>query len=155
MASEQSFILDFTRSPSFFQNFNKEFDLDCMDGTVDGSFQLIIASYSPDNILDCLDEDGHLNEDVTVGVDEDGNDLIENIGLVWTPDSYGDGTIGLSDDVTFDIGDINTQIKAVFLINSDGYVMGYSINMVAIPVTYEVVFDEDVIFWDIRRYTNG
>ena len=155
MASEQSFILDFTRSPSFFQNFNKEFDLDCMDGTVDGSFQLIIASYSPDNILDCLDEDGHLNEDVTVGVDEDGNDLIENIGLVWTPDSYGDGTIGLSDDVTFDIGDINTQIKAVFLINSDGYVMGYSINMVAIPVTNEVVFDEDVIFWDIRRYTNG
>ena len=149
MASEQSFILDFTRSPSFFQNFNKEFDLDCMDGTVDGSFQLIIASYSPDNILDCLDEDGHLNEDVTVGVDEDGNDLIENIGLVWTPDSYGDGTIGLSDDVTFDIGDINTQIKAVFLINSDGYVMGYSINTVAFEVTNKIKLEKDTILWSI------
>ena len=76
-----------------------------------------------------------------------------------TFDSNGDMQIGLGAEVRFDtdqIGERNIPLKAIFLRDkASKYVMGYSINMVAFTVTNVVVFDEDVIFWDVVRYNNA
>lgn len=155
--SEQSFIFDFARSPSFFEKFNIAFNISDMNKSKTAAnplmnFKLVLASYCPDNILDCIDANGLLNEEVTIGKDSNGNDLITTIGLDWLVDDYGDGTIELHDEAQFNIGDIDVPLKAVFLTSSSGYVIGYSINMVSIPVTNKVIFDDDVIFWDISRF---
>lgn len=167
MAEEHSFIFDFSRVDDFFENFNQTFFIEEMwkvtginsstgeytyAETGSDCFQLVLASYGGDNISDYLDEYGGLSSNVTVAVDEDGNELIEDISLDWYNRGNGEATIELHSDVTFDIGDINTPIKAVLLRSKEsGYIMGYSINMVSFTVTNQIKFDNDVIFWDIRR----
>ena len=154
--TEHSYIFDFRRVPSFFENFNESFSISDMNLSKTASpvlenFQLVLASYCPENIDECLDEDGLLNTDVVIAKDENDNDLIVTVGLDYLADEYGDATIELHDDATLDIGDINITFKAVFLTTLDGYVMGYSINPVNFTVTNKVVFDDDVVFWDIVR----
>lgn len=153
--AEQSFLFDFSRSPTFFENFNESFSLTDMNTsdseTVLENFQLVLASYCDDNIANCLDADGCLSSSVTVAKSIENVDLINTIGLDYIIDDYGDAIISLHDETTFVVGDTNIPLKAVFLQTLDGYVMGYSIMERAIPVTNKVVFDEDVIFWDITR----
>lgn len=160
MAEEQSFLFDFTRTPTFFENFNIKFNLSDMNTSKDvakplENFELVLASYCETNIQDCLNNDGTLADTVEIGVNADDEELVKTVGLDWIRDSYGDGTIELHGDVVFDVGDIDVQLKAIFLRDkTTKFVMGYSINMVAVPVTNQVVFDDEVIFWDITRFNN-
>ena len=158
--AEQSYIFDFTRVPSFFENFNVGFFVDEMYKPVGdevtppestGCFELVWCSYGDGtNIDDYLNEDGSLDETACTIHDT------EVCDLDWVQDEFGDATIGLHSAVTFTVGDANVPLKALFLRNcSSGYVMGYCINMVSFTVTNEAVFDEDVIFWDITRLSNG
>lgn len=169
MVEEQSYIFDFSRVDDFFENMNQSFFLDEMwkvtgesnnqytyKENVSDNFQLVLVSYGGDNISEYLDEHGGLSDDVTVAVNVDDKELIADIGLDWYNRGSGNATIELHDTVTFNIGDTNIPLKAVILrAKSSGYVMGYSINMVSFTVSNQVVFDDDVIFWDIRRNTNG
>lgn len=141
--AEQSYIFDFSRTPTFFEHFNIDFHITDMDGS-SVKFQLVIVEYGGDNIDEYLDSDGLLN--VT------DNLLVEDCKLNCAFDDYGDLTVTLAENVTFDIGDTNIPLKAIFLRDkTTGYVMGYSINMVSFNVTNEVVFDDDVIFWNTGR----
>lgn len=157
--AEQSYIFDFTRVPSFFRYFNTAFFVDEMYKVVDGDaqedepsecFELVWCSYGDgNNIDDYLDSDGTLSDTVTV------YDTV-SCALDWVEDEFGDATIGLHEAVTFNIGDTNVPLKAIFLRNaSSGYVMGYCINQVSFTVTNKAIFDEDVIFWDITRLNYG
>ena len=162
--AEQSYNFDFSRVDDFFENFNIKFlvsDMNKYDasgdlvGTAQSDFQLVLASYCPTNISDCLDSNGKLDTSaVTIAKDSSNNDLIEDIGLDWIKDANGDGSIELTSACTFTIGDVNVPLKGVFLRTKDSnkYVMGYSISPVAFSVTNKVVFDEDVIFWNISRF---
>ena len=159
--AELSYIFDFSRVPTFFEEFNNQFFLDEMYQTIDGesseeevgdNFELVWVSYGDgDNIENYLDEFGCLNDTVTV---ED--EYVVDCALEYTRDEMGDAIIGLKNQVEITIGDKNIPLKAIFLrCKSTGYVMGYSINMVSFTVTNKVVFDEDVIFWDITRLSYG
>ena len=146
--AEQSYIFDFSRVPSFFEHFNLDFMVDAMDGST-ANFQLVLVKHGGDNISEYLDNNGELDVD-------SGELMVMDCKLSYTSDDYGDATIGLADDVTFTIGDTNIPLKAVFLRDkTTGYVMGYSINLVPFNVTNKVVFDDDVIFWDITRLNNN
>ena len=164
--AEQSYLFDFSRVDTFIENMNVGFFIDEMyhvlrydvetqsyeyeeDEEIDDAFQLVIVEYGADNIEDYLDSDGYLIVD-----DDDPLVHIEDCSLDYFNRGNGSSTIELHGNVSFDIGDdVNIPIKAIFLRSkSTNYVMGYSINNNPFTVTNEVVFDDDVIFWDISRF---
>lgn len=161
----QSYIFDFTRVDDFIENSNiayfydkmfKVIDVDEEDGsyiyeddTIEDNYELVLVEYGGDNISEYLDEYGCLDESID-------DILVEDCSLDYYNKGNANATIELHDEVRFDIGDENVPLKAILLRSkSTGYVMGYSINMVAVPVTNQVVFDNDVIFWDITRFNNN
>ena len=158
--TERSYIFDFSRVPTFFAHMNvcREsgqstpvgFKLSDMDGET-LNYELVICQSGGDNISDYLTLDGLLDE---ATIDPQGTLLLaEDCSLECTIDDVGDMQIKIGAETTFDIGEQNIPLKAIFLRDKDSkYVMGYSINMVAFTVTNAVIFDEDVIFWDIVRY---
>lgn len=155
--AEQSYIFDFSRVPSFFENFNIGFFVDEMTKIIDGEtvsegtecFELVWVDYGADNIGEYLTSDGLLDESVHIYQSK-------SCALDWIQDQYGDATIELHGNVEFNVGENNVPLKAIFLRNSStGYVMGYSINMNPFSVTNKAVFDDDVIFWDISRFNYG
>lgn len=160
--AEQSYIFDFTRTPTFFENFNIEFSVNDMyqvssinsDGSYEYSnspsdnFELVWVDYGADNISDYLNNDGTLKD--TINVYD-----TQSCGLDWVKDEFNDVRIELHDEVEFSIGDTNVPLKAILLRDAtSGFVMGYSINMTSFSVTNKVVFDSDVIFWNITRLNN-
>ena len=137
MSEEQSFLFDFQRSPTFLDNMNVKFHLLEMNSS--NNFQVVFSTYAPTNIEDCLSSDGTLNSDVTIQASLD-------CSLKWEND-----IISIRNDVTWNIGDTYYPLKAVFIRNkSNGYVMGYSINITSFEVTNEVIFEEDTILWSFR-----
>lgn len=160
--AEQSYLFDFSRVDSFIENMNVAFFTDEMfkvtgydedtqsyiyeDDNVGDNFELVIAEYGGNNIENYLDEDGFLT--VTENI------LVEDCALDYYNRGEGSSTIELHGEVTFNIGaDANIPIKAIFLRSkSTNYVMGYSINNRPFTVTNKVIFDDDVIFWDISRF---
>lgn len=137
MSEEQSFLFDFQRSPTFLDNMNVKFHLLEMNSS--NNFQVVFSTYAPTNIEDCLNADGSLNSDVTIQSSLD-------CSLKWEND-----IISIRNDVTWNIGDAYYPLKAVFIRNkSNGYVMGYSINITSFEVTNEVIFEEDTILWSFR-----
>ncbi len=137
MSEEQSFLFDFQRSPSFLDNFNVKFHLLEMNSS--SNFQIVFSTYAPTNIQDCLNDDGTLNDDVTIQESVD-------CSLKWENE-----IISVRNDVTWNIGDAYYPLKAVFVRNkSNGYVMGYSINITSFEVTNEVIFEEGTILWSFR-----
>ena len=160
----QSYNFDFSRVKNFFKNFNIKFKLADMNeldsegeviGTAQSKFELVLASYCSEDISDCLDSDGKIDtSNVTIAKNSSNVDLIQTVGLDWVEDEFGDGSIQLHDTCTFNIGDVTIPLKGVFLRTNDSnkYVMGYCINNVAFPVTNQVIFDDDVIFWNISRF---
>ncbi len=160
--AEQSYIFDFVRTPTFFENFNIEFSVNDMyqvssinsDGSYEYSnspsdnFELVWIDYGADNISDYLNSDGTLKSSINVYD-------TQTCGLDWVKDEYNDVRIELHDEVEFNIGDTNVPLKAILLRDAtSGFVMGYSINMASFSVTNLAVFDSDVIFWNITRLNN-
>ena len=133
---EVSHLFDWSRTPLFLTKWGKSFDVASMNGA--SNFQLVVASYSPSDIEDCLDANGTLNNDVTVAQAID-------CGLKWQDD-----VIKLNADVTWSIGDSIVPLKALFLRDKNsGFVLGYSINNTSFEVTNQLKFNKDTIFWSI------
>lgn len=162
--AEQSYIFDFSRTDTFFENFNVGFFLDEMwqvtgrnsDGTyqyketVSPCFELVTIQYGADNINEYLDEYGCLNESNVEGLDT------ADCSLDYYNRGDGEATIELHGTVSFNIGDTNIPMKAIILRSkTTGYVLGYSINMTPFSLTDELIFDDNCIFWDISRFNNG
>ena len=165
--AEQSYLFDFTRTDDFFEQFNLKFKVSDMfnvesynsttgeytytDDNIDDNFQLVIVFHGESNISGYLDDEASyskLDESVISGH----FDTVD-VALDWYNRGNGECTIELHDTATFNIGDDNQPIKAIFLRTNDTnkYVMGYSINTKPFNVTNSVVFDDDIIFWDISR----
>lgn len=135
--TEHSYLFDFRRVSDFFSQWNVKFHTMEMNGGA--NFELVLSSYCPDNIEDCLSSNGSLNSDVTVS-------RTANLGLNWSND-----TVTVANDVTFTIGNTTEPLKAIFIRHkSSKYVMGYSINMNSFTITNKVVFDKDTIIWSIH-----
>ena len=148
-----NYIFDFTRVDNFLDDMNREgcFDVNDMDG-ITPNYRMVLASDCPNDIEECIDEDGTLNENVT---------LVENLGsedgecsLLWSKGINGERTISISDStVNYDLGDNDDNLKAVFLVNTvegSGYVLAYAINSYSFPIDGEVILPCDGVLWTIR-----
>ena len=134
----QSYLFDFNRVDTFFEEFNKKFNLSDMDGT--NNFEIVVSSYSPSNISECLNANGTLNTSVVTGT------TAQNLPLLWT-----NNTIKVAFDVTFNFGTNIVPLKSLFIRDkTTGYVMGYSIFMNTFNVTNQMVFDADTDLWSIE-----
>ena len=134
MSEVQSYIFDFQRVGDFFERWNVDFKA-TGDFGVSNKFEIVLASYSPNSIGDCL-ENGRLSSDVTIPTNG-----VQNCTLNWQ-----DEVMSIANDVTFNFGTAIVPIKAVFIRNkASEVVLGYSINIRAFEVTNQVVFGKDTI----------
>lgn len=153
MSNYGDYFFAFTRVDSFLDDINREGKFDTMD--MDGvtkNYKMILASACPDNIEDCLDEDGTLNSNVTI-IDTLGED--DGLcALSWVKGINGERTISIaSSTVGYDLGDNVEDLKAVFLVNlaeGTGYVLAYAINSYSFPVDGDVLLPTDGVVWSIR-----
>ena len=149
------YVFEFTRVDSFLDDINREgrFDTADMDG-ITKNYKMVLVSDCPNNIDDCLDEDGTLLDDSivtrveTLGV-EDGL-----CALLWSKGINGERTISIAtSSVNYDLGDASDNLKAVFLVNmveGTGYVLAYAINNYSFPIDGAVILPCDGMLWTIK-----
>ena len=148
-----SYIFEFTRVDSFLDDINREgcFDTLDMDG-INKNYRMVLASDCPNDINECIDEDGTLADTVTI-IDtlgtEDGL-----VALNWNTGINGERTMSLATStVTYDLGDTQENLKAVFLVNiaeGTGYVIAYAINSYSFPIDGEIILPCDGMVWTIK-----
>ena len=149
MVDTQSYIFDFTRTNRFMRDINREgcFDTEDMDG-ISKNFRFVIATSCPNNISDCLDEDYTLNLDEVILYNMDSNE--GEVSLLCTDGVNGDMTISIAQgDVSFELGDEDILMAALFLVSETGYVMAYSILNSPVGVTNQVVLPVNGVIWNI------
>ena len=141
------YIFDFTRVDSFLDDMNREgcFDTQDMDG-VTPNYRMVLVSDCPNDIEECIDEDGTLDTekvDVVEGLDSSDGEC----ALLWSKGINGERTMSIAQStVNYDLGDKNTELKAVFLVNTvegSGYVLAYAINSYSFPVDGEIILPCD------------
>ena len=148
------YIFDFTRVDDFLDNINREgcFDTQDMDGLTP-NYRMVLASDCPNDINECLDEDGTLNTDkvnVIQGLDStDGQ-----CALFWSKGINRERTMSIAQSTAvYDLGDRNEELKAVFLVNTvegSGYVLAYAINSYSFPIDGEIILPCDGMIWSMR-----
>lgn len=150
-----NYIFEFTRVDNFLDDMNRDgkFDIYDMDGLTK-NYKMVLVSDCPTDIEQCIDEDGTLlGDDIvhrieSLGIDDGMCSLLYSHGV------NGERTISISDSVvSYDLGDNQEQLKAVFLVNmvdGSGYVIAYAINNYSFPVSGEVILPCDGMIWSIR-----
>lgn len=141
----QSLVFDFKKSPTFFQRWNKEFDVEDLDGNgvINATFKIVIVNdVCEDNIEDCINNSGQL-------IFTSPNALSETCSLKYSREGLEREYISLNGDVTFEFEDTNFSLRGAFLTTNSGYVLGYSINQQSLNVTNEMIFEDTLIFFDI------
>jgi len=144
---------NFIRVDSFLDDINREdcFDTADMDG-ISPNFKFVLASSCPNDIKDCLDVDGTLNDKVNVlqsiGVDDG------VCSLLWSKGINGERTMSVSDStVTYSFTE-PIQLQGVFLVNisnGSGYVIAYSISDKQIPIPdKELICPCEGMIWTIK-----
>ena len=134
---EQSYIFDFQRTPLFWEKWNISFTVAKMKQDA-VNFEVVYCTHAPNNIDDCLNQDGTLNNNVEIA------------GVALLRLKYDEGIISVRSQSAYHIGDSIIPLKAVFIRDrSTGFVMGYSINTVAFEVTNNVILREGTILWSI------
>ena len=136
----ESCILDFDKSPSFMQKWNKEFDVE--DIGTDCFYIVLIDDICEDNISDVLDnenkisysEEHLLSLPCNLKYEDDGDNAYISL----------DGTV----THTFE-SDERFNMKGVFVTNQSGYVMGYSINQYSMNISNQFILDDGLKLWSI------
>lgn len=153
-----SYIFEFTRVDTFLDDMNREgkFDTQDMDGLTRNYKMVLVSSCSTD-INECLDEDGTIDTEKCQLVPTL-NETDGMCSLMWTRGLNGERTMSIADStVVYDLGDVNSEIQAVFLVNmveGSGYVLAYAINSYSFPVDGEITLPCDGMVWTIR-YDGG
>lgn len=146
------YIFDFTRVDSFLDDINREgcFDTQDMDG-INPNYRMVLVSDCPNDINECLDVDGTLDLEKVIVVDTDSED--GQCALLWSKGINGERTISIAQSsVTYDLGNRNEELKAVFLVNTvegSGYVLAYAINSYSFPIDGEVILPCDGMVWSM------
>ena len=142
----QSLVFDFKKSPTFFQRWNKEFDVEDLDanGIINATFKIVIVDdVCEDNIEECLNSSGQLTYSSP-------HTITQDCSLKYTREGLEREYISLNGDVhfIFEEGE-NFSLKGAFLTTNGGYVLGYSINQQSLNITNEMIFEDTLIFFDI------
>lgn len=150
MDDNLAYIFSFKRVSDFFKNMNRNgcFDLLEMDG-INMNYRLVLVSSCPDNVMDCLDVDGKLNNRVVhVPIDDDGL-----CSLQYNEGINNDFTISVAQSqINVDVGDGDVLLKGAFIVDDNtGYVLAYSILNTQIPVSNDTTFPVNGVLWTIRQ----
>ena len=150
-----NYVFEFTRVDTFLDDINREgkFDTLDMDG-ITPNYKMVLVSDCPNDINNCIDEDGTLLDDSIVH-------RVESIGvddgmcaLYWSKGINGERTMSIANStVNYDLGDSKDNLKAVFLVNMSqgtGYVIAYAINSYSFPIDGEVILPCDGMIWNIK-----
>lgn len=144
----------FIRVDSFFDDINREdcFDTQDMDG-ITPNFKFILVSDCPQNIENCLDDDGTLDSNTVEIIDTDGVGDGE-CALLYSKGVNGERAISINDStVSYDLGEDAVNIKAIFLCNignGSGYVLAYSIFDKTIREKGSLILPCNGSVWSIR-----
>jgi len=147
------YIFDFTRVDNFLDDINREgcFDTNDMDGLTP-NYRMVLVSDCPNDIEQCLDDDGTLNTEKVTVIKVDSED--GECALLWSKGINGERTMSIAQStVVYDLGDRNEELKAVFLVNTvegSGYVLAYAINSYSFPVDGEIILPCDGMIWSIK-----
>lgn len=147
------YIFDFTRVDNFLDDINREgcFDTQDMDGLTP-NYRMVLVSDCPNDIEECIDDDGTLDTDKVTVIQTDSND--GQCALLWSKGINGERTMSIAQStVVYDFGDRNEELKAVFLVNTvegSGYVLAYAINSYSFPIDGEVILPCDGMIWSIK-----
>lgn len=147
------YIFDFTRVDNFLDDINREgcFDTQDMDGLTP-NYRMVLVSDCPNDINQCIDEDGTLDTDKVTVIRTDTED--GECALLWSKGINGERTMSVAQStVVYDLGDRNEELKAVFLVNTvegSGYVLAYAINSYTFPIDGEVILPVDGMIWSIK-----
>mgnify|MGYP007013896251 CR=1 FL=1 len=147
------FVFEFTRVDNFLDDVNRDgkFDTLDMDG-ITPNYRMILASDCPNDIEECIDDDGTLDTDKVTVIQTDSND--GQCALLWSKGINGERTMSIAQStVVYDFGDRNEELKAVFLVNTvegSGYVLAYAINSYSFPIDGEVILPCDGMIWSIK-----
>ena len=147
------YIFDFTRVDNFLDDINREgcFDTQDMDGLTP-NYRMVLVSDCPNDIEECIDDDGTLDTDKVTVIDTDTED--GQCALLWSKGINGERTMSIAQStVVYDLGDRNEELKAVFLVNTvegSGYVLAYAINSYSFPIDGEVILPCDGMIWSIK-----
>ena len=148
------YVFEFSRVDNFLDDMNREGKFDTLD--MDGrarNYKMVLVSDCPNDIEECLDDDGTLDTEVC--------QIINTLGtydgycsLLWSRGINGERTISIVDStVVYDLGDTDSELKAVFLVNlveGSGYVLAYAINSYSFPIDGEVILPCDGMVWSIK-----
>lgn len=143
MVEYESYPIDLTFVDDFDETMNNKWSPSTFDGTA--KCELVFSSDCPENIEDCLNGNGTLNNSVSVDrrADIKVNRNVENIRNKY---------IYISESLTVNIGD-NFDVKAIFLrVKANGYVMAYMINPNR-PMRFceRIMFEEDNVLLKLLR----
>ena len=147
------YIFDFTRVDNFLDDINREgcFDTQDMDGLTP-NYRIVLVSDCPNDIEQCIDEDGTLDTEKVTVIQTDSED--GECALLWSKGINGERTMSIAQStVVYDLGDRNEELKAVFLVNTvegSGYVLAYAINSYSFPVDGEIILPCDGMIWSIK-----
>ena len=147
-------VFDFIRVDDFLDNLNREgkFDSQDMDG-ITKNYKMVLVSDCPNDITECLDEDGTINNDKVQIINTYGT-YDGYCSLLWSKGINGERTITISDStVSYDLGDNQTNLKASFLVNlveGSGYVLAYAINSYSFLVKGQIILPVDGMLWSIK-----
>ena len=147
------YIFDFTRVDNFLDDINREgcFDTQDMDGLTP-NYRMVLVSDCPNDIEECIDDDGTLDTDKVTVIQVDSED--GECALLWSKGINGERTMSIAQStVVYDLGDRNEELKAVFLVNTvegSGYVLAYAINSYSFPIDGEIILPCDGMIWSIK-----
>ena len=147
------YIFDFTRVDNFLDDINREgcFDTQDMDGLTP-NYRMVLVSDCPNDIEECIDDDGTLDTDKVTVIQVDSED--GECALLWSKGINGERTMSIAQStVVYDLSDRNEELKAVFLVNTvegSGYVLAYAINSYSFPVDGEIILPCDGMIWSIK-----
>ena len=146
-----SVLFSFTKVDDFLELMidNEGITTSMFDGTTE-NFKLILVESCPDNINECLNNDGTLNTDeVSVISEEDGM-----CKLSWSKGVNANRTISIvQDSIVYDLEDETFLLKGAFLTvatgNASGIVLAYSINNAPMSVQNQIIMPVDGMVWSI------
>ena len=146
-------LFDLIRVDSFIDDINREdcFDTKDMDG-ITPNYKFVLASDCPNDISECIDEDGTLTDDVVL-IDSDGVDD-GYCSMLWTKGINGERTMSVADStVSYSFGEENVSLKAVFLVNvadGTGYVIAYCILDKGVDIDGNLILPVDGVVWSFK-----
>lgn len=127
----------FVKVDNFLDDINRNgcFDTADMDG-VTPNFQIVLVSNCPQNINDCLDEDGTLIDDEIDFLYGEG-DTDGECSLLWSKGVNAERTLSFGNPVvSYSFDKTGYEVKGAFLVSGgvtfetegSGYVLAYAIN---------------------------